>query len=372
MRAAVVAAAAGLSLLAFLPLAGLGDWQVRTHGIDDVPRHIRLALIDDDVWPDLIYTAGDLVPVSSQIVAWRNEDGDDFARVWGVDVSTDPFGYAGNGQPLQLGDLNGDGHMDLVIGNALQEIWMGDGSGAFVANGAVIPGHGWADDLELGDFDGDGILDVCELNDEAFVYVDCFRGVGDGTFMHGYIDTAHVPVQHPAELTTGDLNGDGGDVPDGVVTSGEGVWTRAGSSDYEKLTDTPVVESAVGDFDGDGLDDIAATAPLLHQVQVWRSVGAGDFGPPREVTTGRRPTGIDAFDHDLDGDLDLAVTNSAGRSVSILDNNGLGGFTHGALIPVGSGPDDVYAADIDLDGDPDLAVANVGDRSISVLRNPLR
>jgi hypothetical protein len=354
-----------LASLAMLPRAGLGDWEVDTIPVQDTPQRVRLAPLDGDALPDLAFTAGALVPTSGVLGVLRNEGDGRFARAWGTVVPHDFNGFPGNGMPLELADLDDDGDLDLVVGGRAEEmVWLGAGDASFTPNGQIY-GYGGIDDLELDDYDGDGILDVCVLNDEFGWYVDCVRGDGAGSFQTGYIGFSTVWPGHPGELTQGDVFGDDDGEPTQVVTGPAGLFMNDGLFAFTEVTDEPMVEAVVADFDADGLDDIAASAPYRHAVVVWRSLGFGDLAAPREVPAGRTPTGgID--------DLDLAVCNSSDRSVSLLANNGHGAFAHAALIPVGSGPCDVFAADIDLDGDPDLAVANAGDRTISILRNPLR
>jgi Tol biopolymer transport system component len=61
-----------------------------------------------------------------------------------------------------LGDLNGDGHLDLVLGmnsaSRAGQIYLNDGQGSFIAGQDL--GGTWAQDVALADFDGDGSLDI--------------------------------------------------------------------------------------------------------------------------------------------------------------------------------------------------------------------
>ncbi len=92
------------------------------------------------------------------------------------------------------------------------------------------------------------------------------------------------------------------------------------------------VACAVGDYDGDGLNDLAVA--LEDRVLLFRNLGQGHF---QDVTTEtgivprNRPTGITFIDYDHDGDLDLFLTGTplkTGDPSNVLwRNNGNGTFT---------------------------------------------
>lgn len=75
-----------------------------------------------------------------------------------------PFGSAGGtrGAAIGVGDMNSDGHLDVVVGNRSQagRIFFGDGKGAFPESISFGPETGVTYSIAVGDIDGDGILDV--------------------------------------------------------------------------------------------------------------------------------------------------------------------------------------------------------------------
>ena len=90
------------------------------------------------------------------------------------------------------------------------------------------------------------------------------------------------------------------------------------------------VSCAVGDFDNDGLPDLAVA--MTDRVLLFHNLGHGRFADLTEkvgIKALNRPAGITFVDFDHDGDLDLFVTGSAtsaGSSV-LWRNNGNSTFT---------------------------------------------
>ena len=118
---------------------------------------------------------------------------------------------------------------------------------------------------------------------------------------------------------------------------------------------------ATGDFNGDGIPDVAE----LDSASVVVLLGNGDgsftaaAGGP---ANGQYPDAMTAGDFNGDGKLDLAVVNNATNSVTILLGNGDGSFSASASSPsTGLHPDGITVGDFNGDGIVDLAVPNTGD-----------
>ena len=124
---------------------------------------------------------------------------------------------------------------------------------------------------------------------------------------------------------------------------------------------------AVGDFNGDGKQDLAVANDLVDSVSILLGIGNGGFGTPAIFTTGDNPLSVAVGDFNGDHKLDLAVANFKSNNVSVLLGDGAGGFSAAANFVTGSGPNSVVVGDFNGDGKPDLAVANGNSNNISVL-----
>jgi FG-GAP-like repeat len=188
---------------------------------------------------------------------------------------------------LALGDVNGDGAVDVFLGEAetRSRLLINDGAGFFTDesdDATLTTGRLPADELRaydcrLADLDGDGDLDLVVINDVSLSTGDSvLMGnhvlLNDGT---GHFSIVHLPptdVPHDTRgLAIGDLDQDG--VPDLVLgnatdtVSHDGMaleWLRGlGDGTFAPVGPLPtysvgIFGVAVGDLDGDGYPDIAA------------------------------------------------------------------------------------------------------------------
>lgn len=128
--------------------------------------------------------------------------------------------------------------------------------------------------------------------------------------------------------------------------------------------------AAVGDFNRDGIPDLAVVNANSNNLSVLLGKGDGTFKPQALYAVGAAPAAVAVGDFNGDGFLDLAVANSSTNSnnVSVLLGNGDGTFQSQVVYWVGNSPWAVAVGDFNGDGIPDLVVANndqVG--SVSVL-----
>jgi tetratricopeptide (TPR) repeat protein len=133
------------------------------------------------------------------------------------------------------------------------------------------------------------------------------------------------------------------------------------------------VACAVGDYEGDGLNDLAVA--LEDKVLLFRDLGKGKFEDATAeagLTPRNKPTGITFIDYDHDGDLDLLITGSGikpGDPSNVLwRNNGNKTFTEWTE-PTGLGGSGTTAAAIltDFNNDRAVDIAVTGDGAAPLL-----
>jgi hypothetical protein len=283
-----------------------------------------------------------------------------------------PLAGAAGARGIALGDVDGDGALDVVACSADGvELLAGLGDGTLTApTPATAAG---ALRVLLADLDLDGALDLLVADGSAGWHA----GHGDGTF-DATRTVLHAPPSDVLFLAAADLSGDGW--PDVVVSSGSlfagsprvDVLPSVGGGRFgaaqtlaTPLSGTLPGRPHVADLDADGLLDVVVghTAPGSSYARVWLGTGGGAFGPPTSYFGG---TFFEVADATGDGVPDLVLAASTAAGV----RPGLGDGTFG---PVLIATDEALFGDLvvaDLDGDdvPDLAAASLDSGDLRVLR----
>ncbi len=128
---------------------------------------------------------------------------------------------------------------------------------------------------------------------------------------------------------------------------------------------------ALGDFNGDGLTDLAVAddlPPDASNVALFYSQapGALDPEPNRQLSIDARVFDLAAGDLDSDGDVDLVSVHS--EFLQFLVNSGTGDFTVPAPLPLPNFARQIRIADLSGDGNVDLVVSNpIEDRMFVLL-----
>jgi hypothetical protein len=329
------------------------------------------------------------------------------------------------GPNLAAADFNNDGKVDIAVSNgATVDIYLGKGDGTFTA-GKSYSSIGDVGYVTATDLDGDGNVDLYigtanggvfqgDQLEENQAYV--LMGNGDGTFQGAPIVPFIYTGQNMADLTGNKILDAVGVNSDLSFTSflGDG---KGGFTAHSTLVTSPItiggtqyslqnIDSfALGDINGDGIEDIAYIAPTLNGIPndsggtgvfIALGNGQGGFGAPSFYALAAAPSSLTGAytiyptisnlhlaDVNHDGKADLIYnymysyqnasnvnTTNAGTAVQL--GNGDGTFQAPQLISFYSGPNLLAASsngissgipyisavttigDLNNDGNPDL------------------
>ncbi|HVY48488.1 MAG TPA: FG-GAP-like repeat-containing protein, partial [Minicystis sp.] len=351
----------------FAVMRGLGDGTfaapvLRPSGTaaspaDNLPSDLALGDLDGDGWLDLVISNG-----SGELTARLNRNDGTFAAPIVFDL-----GAAGRG--LRLGDVDGDGALDAVVPTAASSQQMrvlrGGGDGTF-------SGWDWDDFAAsqrpaIADVDGDGLLDVVVANAEYEIFA-VSRGVGAGMFD---VVGTYASRGMASAIAVGDLDGDG--YPD-VVTSAVdsdvvGVSLNRGDGTFTEpfVAAGGVYASALtaGDVDGDGKLDLCITRVDVPpgsspRFDVYLGQGDGSFGAPLPTDLQESLVFQTAIaDVDGDGRADLVSLGATMAGRALLVRRGAGDGTFDAPIETDvavGGATRMIVADVDGDGRSDVVV----------------
>jgi hypothetical protein len=282
-----------------------------------------------------------------------------------VDVTAPPGFSLHKTRAVALGDVDGDGDLDVRVGNEGQNrLYLNNGCGLLVdATGQLPAISDGTRALALGDIDSDGDLDALigndgpnrlEIND------------GAGTF------TSQSFGGGPCDaLAMGDVDGDG-DLDVVVGRDGQDrLYLNDGAGGFTDATmqvpalDDDTYALAMGDFDGDGDLDVAIGNE--GQNGLWINDGTGHFadGTSQLPPDADETVALAAVDVDGDGDLDLLVGNTStgsgpGAQSRLYLNDGSGAFTDATnqLPAILDHTLAVALGDVDGDGDLDALMGN--------------
>lgn len=229
----------------------------------------------------------------------------------------------GNGpRGIDSGDLNGDGHLDVVVANTDDktiQILAGDGNGGFTSISTL--------NLFLRplvvlteDFDQDGLMDVA--------------------------------------VSTGEQDGSDSFV---LVLRGDGAGNLSLKSQVPLSTGAAVLHS--GDLNENGFTDILATQTGVFSDQIFLILNHGGLQfENRPLTIGFRPGTLEVTDIDQDGHQDLLVPLASGH-LQVALGNGKGEFPRllppaGEQFPIPHGTSSSALADVNEDGLADIVMAS--------------
>jgi len=284
-----------------------------------------------------------------------------------------------------FGVFSTSGRQDIAVtiadGSNYVRVMHGDGTGALPSS-VDLPAAAGPASVVAADFNGDGETDLAVSNTVADS-VSVFLNNGDGTFLPrvDYTKTNSMVGTAPTAIAVGDFRGDGIRDDLAVINSTDNTVAILLNDGTGNMTTQPlnwpssaaITAIAVGDLNGDDIDDLALARNSVGLVTVFRGNGVGTFLPGTDITLGNGLAALVAVDFNNDGMADLAVLNSTAATISIIRGNGSAVFSVNSTYDVTSpadntaNPVDIIAVDLSRDGILDLAVANNARNSLSVL-----
>lgn len=285
---------------------------------------------------------------------------------------------------VTFADVNLDGRLDLAVANRFSDdmsVLLGDGSGGFAAASShpVCAASGQPRSIAGGDFNRDGREDfavVCGASRQLGILLNTTApGSSTASFTASAVGSVGTSLG-PRGLAAGDFNKDGkldvavANYGDGfnpgsvVLLMGDGAGAFTAGTTPAAGTGPEAV--GAGDFNGDGILDLAVVNSVSGNVSILLGNGSGGFTSNGTVLVETDAVAIAVGDLDKDFDLDLAVANRAGDNVAILLGNGNGSFAAASpSIHSVTSPEGVAAGDFDRDGTLDLAIATSGGAGVS-------
>jgi len=276
---------------------------------------------------------------------------------------------------IHLADVDGDADLDMVSSNISQyggtpiSIRLNNGAGQF-SGGSEVPlvtGKPDAPALALGDIDGDGDIDLATTNNVNVVTI----RLNNGTGLYTAGGDIQINSEGITDIALADFDGDGdldllsyaystGQVSRILslrLNNGAGQFSGGYDAVYNENSYSKSTILKAADLDGDGdLDLVRANTNL--QLLTMLNDGAGNFTASTSIFA--IVAALDLKDIDTDGDLDLVLLDgNGGTRVQIYLNNGAATFTLGRILgPLPGNGSCLALADVDADGDLDILAQN--------------
>ncbi len=333
---------------------------------DNTSNNVALGDIDNDGDLDAFVTNIAIESYGGNCI-WLNKGHGFFTR---KELS---MGYSAS-SGVSLGDLNGDGSLDVFLTNPNNEsdqVLFNDGAGNFMDSGQNF-GDTSSSNVSLGDLDGDGDLDCCITN---------FENEGNRFWLNngigGFMESDQILMSNNSvNISLGDLDRDG-DLDAFIAgnTAGHSIWLN-------QVPPTPVPTTNITVSPAGGSN----TAPVNSNLSVIvdtaldpDTVNSGNFvvsGGFHSPVTGSFITDSNMFTFDPSTDFHPGETiqatitqgvESSGLPVGpyvwcfiTAATGGSGTFVENVQYPESNSSRSVALGDLDGDSDLDAMVANYG------------
>jgi len=358
---------------------------------NSAPASIRTADINNDNYPDLIFTA----PTSKKLMVLINNKVGGFNS--SVDLAMPDVAYPA----IAIADVTGDGKLDIIgaTNGSVQQLIIFPNlsvpSGAAAFGSAITRTiTGFPSNINVTDIDKDGrpdILVALDGSNKVYVYPNYTPWPGQTVTLDAPVEISSGRIGVRG-MTTGDIDNDqkpeiiiadyGTDAAPGSTvtifknTVNQRDITSSGLSNSNTLLS--VVGNnpyglALGDLDGDGFADLVVQS-ASSQLIVYRNKGGyfedatkQGFALPASPRSGE----VTIRDLDGDGKPEIISSNYTNGLVSVFRNKSVSGtISGGSFVRLdyrsGTQTQAAAIADFNLDGKGDMAVANTGSSTISL------
>jgi hypothetical protein len=367
-----------LAPLTTLPAQQPGRTFTRTLFLEDsayTSANVSAGDVNGDGHLDLVLAKGRHWPLVDR-VHLGNGTGN-FARAYDLGTASDRTYSA------LLADMDGDGDLDVVVSNDRPDpglVYLNRGDGTYTVGSTWGEAEWSTRQVQVADLNGDGRLDLIAANRSGNrpggSYI-CL-GVGEGRLQRL---CQRFTTESSTSITPADMNGDG--LVDLVVPHRDGgqghVYLQQRGGDSLAFTRVPFGDAAAtirmtvaADLDRDGRLDIVAIDEE-RGARVYHALANGSYGEALPIgATGGRPYALAVADMDADGATDVIVGYVRAQPV-VLYNTGDGRTFE--RVPFGDAEGSAYGfaiADLDADGALDIAIARSDARNVVYFGTPAR
>jgi hypothetical protein len=234
-------------------------------------------------------------------------------------------------------DLNGDHHMDLVLGcNGGLQVYLGHGDGTFSgpANLPIVSFPGTYFGVAVADFNGDGKLDIAAVDTGSQSTpsgsLDFYAGNGDGSFRAPV--ATPLPLNTPLFLSYADFHQDGkldllvGYANEAILYNGNGDGTFQITSPtviYSSPVPNPqnAISVLASDFLGNHSFGVVTVDFSSGKLQIALNSALGKVPPDAaifQLALAAGTAGLASADFNRDGVLDDAVFNYNTGDITII------------------------------------------------------
>eukprot|EP01036_Dinobryon_divergens_P030161 gene30161-39358_t len=312
------------------------------------PAMVSMKDIDGDGKTDLAITnfSSNVVSIFRNIATSGTVTSFSYESAVSFATGTSPYGTS-------IVDIDGDNKPDLIVTN-----YTPSGTVSVFRNTSttgLITGSSFASRVDfnvgvyprgvaVGDIDGDGKPEIIVANqggDISILRNTSAIGIIDVNSFAAKVDFSNT--LSPYNISLGDIDGDGkvdiitGNLGTNTVSAFRNISivgsitaiSLASKVDFTVASGT--YHAVVGDFDGDGKQDIAAVCHSTNNVSVLRNtatagiINSASFSSAVNFSAGSSPFGLALGDLNGDGKIDMVATNYSSNTVSVFRNTATSG-----------------------------------------------